>query len=79
MKGTGSARLQAIMDLIRKMHSGGSRVIQALTGRTQYLAVTDDFLDELSRAPEWVEEVKKSSCHKGAIHALTYVRHIILA
>lgn len=42
-----------------------------MIGRSRYPAVTDDFLEELSKAPEWIEESKKSSCRKGAIQALT--------
>ena len=53
------------------MHLGGCRVIEALTGRSQYPALTNNFLQELSRAPEWVKEVKRSACRKGAIQAFT--------
>ena len=63
--------MSAIKDLIANMHLGGCRVIKYLTGRSQHPALTNNFLQELSRAPEWVEEVKRSACRKGVIQALT--------
>ena len=67
----GGDDLSAISDLIASMHLGGCRVIKALSGRLSDPALDSNFLQELSRAPEWVEEVKKSACRKGVIQSLT--------
>ena len=71
LKGAGGDDLSAIKDLIASIHLSSCHVIDSLTGRSQYPAFTSNFLQELSRAPEWVEEVKRSACRKGVIQALT--------
>lgn len=63
--------MSAIRDLIAIMLLGACRVIESLTGCSQYPALNSNFLWELSRAPEWVEEVKRLACRKVVIQALT--------
>ena len=58
-------RLQAVMDAICNTHAGSCRVMERLTGRVPYPFFKEDFFDELSRAPEWVDLVKSSACRKG--------------
>ena len=67
-------KLQAVMDVIRDAHAGRCRVIQRFTGQLQYPTLTGNFFDELLKALEWVDEVKRSSCRKGVIQALTLGR-----
>ena len=62
--------LEAVMDVIRDMYAGSCQVIQRLTGCSEYPSFQEDFLSELSKAPEWVDLVKSSSCRKGATRAL---------
>ena len=60
-------RLQAAMDVIHDVHAGSCRVMERLTGRVSYPVFKEDFFDELSRAPEWVDLVKSSACRKVVI------------
>src|SRR4051812_12982044 len=65
-----TTKLQAVMDVIRDVHASSCRVIERLTGRVPYPTFKEDFFDEVSRALEWVDLVKSSSCHKGVIRSL---------
>ena len=60
-------RLQAMMDVIRDVHASNCWVMERLTGRVPYPAINEDFFNELSRDPEWVDLVKSSACRKGVI------------
>ena len=61
LKESSVKKLQALMDVIRMLHTGSCRVIRAATCQPKLPVVMSGFLDELSKVPAWIEEFKRSS------------------
>ena len=67
-------KLRALYMLIKQLFIGGAAAVNAVRGWEKPPQQLATLLSELSTVPEWIEHLKRSSCRKGVMRAMTLAK-----
>lgn len=64
-------KLKAVYKFLEQLYLGGAYCIMEVKNAKASPHKVMDMINELSKVPEWIKELKKLACRQGAMSALT--------